>query len=52
MAWFRCFLRGEHFPGELVGEAGPIGFYVTRFVSSTFTAQAGASSSERRRRTP
>lgn len=23
MAWFRCFISGESFPGQLVGEAGP-----------------------------
>lgn len=34
MAWFRCFVRGENFPGQLVGEAGPVGFYVTRFVEA------------------
>ncbi len=39
MAWFRCFIRGENFPGELVGEAGAVGFYVTWFVEA---ADAGA----------
>src|SRR5579884_539933 len=34
MAWFRCLIRGEHFPGELAGEAQPVGFYVTRFVEA------------------
>jgi hypothetical protein len=34
MAWFRCFIRGENFPGPLVGEAGAVGFYVTRFVEA------------------
>ncbi|MDY3558519.1 hypothetical protein R5W23_005639 [Gemmata sp. JC673] len=34
MAWFRCFIRGEGFPGEIVGETGPVGFYVTRFVEA------------------
>jgi hypothetical protein len=34
MAWFQCFIRGENFPGQLVGEAGQIGFYVTRFVEA------------------
>jgi hypothetical protein len=34
MAWFRCFIRGENFPGQLVGEAGRVGFYVTRFVEA------------------
>jgi hypothetical protein len=34
VAWFRCFIRGENFPGELADEAGPVGFYVTRFVEA------------------
>ncbi|HEY1189613.1 MAG TPA: hypothetical protein VGE74_18345 [Gemmata sp.] len=34
MAWFRCFIRGENFPGELIGAAGPVGFYATRFVEA------------------
>jgi hypothetical protein len=34
MAWFRCFIRGQNFPGQLIGEAGPVGFYVTRFVEA------------------
>ena len=34
MAWFRCFIRGENFPGQMIGEARPIGFYVTRFVEA------------------
>src|SRR4051794_18549300 len=34
MAWFRCCVRGENFPGQLVCEAGLVGFYVTRFVEA------------------
>lgn len=34
MAWFRCFIRGENFPGRLVGLPGPVGFYTTRFVEA------------------
>jgi hypothetical protein len=34
MTWFRCLIRGENFPGELVGQAGRVGFYVTRFVQA------------------
>ena len=34
MAWFQCFIRGENFPGQLIGEPGPVGFYVTRFVEA------------------
>jgi hypothetical protein len=40
MAWFRCFIRGENFPGQLAGEDGPVGFYVTRFVEATDAAAA------------
>jgi hypothetical protein len=40
MAWFRCFIRGEYFPGQLVGVAGPVGFYVTRFVEADDEAAA------------
>ncbi len=35
MEWFRCFIRGENFPGQMAGEAGRVGFYVTRFVEAT-----------------
>ena len=34
MPLFRCLLRGEHFPGHLSGERGPIGFYTTRYVEA------------------
>lgn len=34
MAWFRCFIRGENFPGELIGDPGLIGFYTNRFVEA------------------
>jgi len=34
MAWFRCLLRGENFPGELLGVGTPVGFYTTRVVEA------------------
>ena len=34
MPLFRCFLRGEHFPGQLFGQREPIGFYTTRYVDA------------------
>jgi hypothetical protein len=34
VAWFKCFIRGENFPGQLVGRAGLLGFYTTRFVKA------------------
>ena len=42
MAWFRCFIRGEDFPGQVVGESGPVGFYVTRFVEAADAREAEA----------
>ncbi|HJZ94176.1 MAG TPA: hypothetical protein VKE40_25150 [Gemmataceae bacterium] len=42
MPWFRCFIRGGNFPGALIGEAGPVGFYVTRFVEADDPGQAEA----------
>jgi hypothetical protein len=40
MPWFRCFISGENFPGELVGDSGPFGFYVTRFVEAADATDA------------
>jgi hypothetical protein len=40
VAWFRCFIRGENFPGQLIGEPGLVGFYVTRFVEAVDVAAA------------
>ena len=31
MPWYKCFVAGKNFPGELVGETSPVGFYTTRF---------------------
>ena len=42
MTWFRCFVHGENFPGQLIGEAGPVGFYVTRFVEAADAGDAEA----------
>ena len=40
MAWFKCVIRGENFPGELVQETGLVGFYVTRFVEAASAEEA------------
>ena len=40
MPLFRCFIRGENFPGTLVGKREPIGFYTTRFVDAQSPEQA------------
>ncbi|MCI0637989.1 MAG: hypothetical protein L0Y72_23555 [Gemmataceae bacterium] len=42
MAWFRCFTRGENFPGKLAGETGLVGFYTTRFVEASSAEKAEA----------
>lgn len=32
MKTFKCFVRGENFPGVLAGLSGLVGFYTTRYV--------------------
>lgn len=34
MPFFRCSIRGENFPGFLLGGSSPVGFYATRFVDA------------------
>lgn len=38
--WFKCFIEGENFPGDLIGEKSPIGFYVTRFIEAATAEEA------------
>jgi hypothetical protein len=40
MPVFRCFIRGENFPGSLAGESEPIGFYTTRFLEASSASEA------------
>lgn len=40
MPWFKCFIAGENFPGSLIGEISPIGFFTTRFVEAPTSADA------------
>jgi hypothetical protein len=40
MALFRCSICGENFPGSLLGEALPIGFYTTRYVEAESPSEA------------
>jgi hypothetical protein len=40
MPLFRCLIRGENSPGELLGQSGAIGFYATRFVDALSAAEA------------
>ena len=40
MPVFRCFIRGENFPGSLMSQEEPLGFYTTRFVRAESPAEA------------
>ncbi|XHS79391.1 hypothetical protein ACFJGW_05305 [Burkholderiaceae bacterium UC74_6] len=40
MKLYRCLMLGENFPGFLLGEAEPIGFYTTRFVEAEDVEEA------------
>jgi hypothetical protein len=40
MPWFKCFIHGVNFPGELAGESGLVGFYVARFVEAADEQEA------------
>jgi hypothetical protein len=40
MALFRCSIRGENFPGELIGLKVAVGFHATRFVDAESASQA------------
>ncbi|WP_153191029.1 hypothetical protein [Stenotrophomonas sp. MYb238] len=40
MPLYRCSICGENFPGDMLGEASPIGFYTTRFVVADSPGQA------------
>ena len=40
MPLFRCSIRGENFPGELVGLTAAVGFHATRFVDAHSATEA------------
>jgi hypothetical protein len=40
MPLYRCLIRGENFPGELLGHSEAIGFHATRFVDAASAAEA------------
>ena len=40
MPLYRCFIRGENFPGELIGQTTAIGFHATRFVDAQSAHEA------------
>jgi len=52
MPLFACSVRGENFPGAMIGESKPIGFYTTRYVEATSAAAAEAAVLERLRKEP
>ena len=37
---YRCSIRGESFPGELVGSKGLYGFYTTRWIEAASAEEA------------
>jgi hypothetical protein len=40
MTLFRCLIRGENFPGELIGQTTAVGFHATRFVEAQSAQEA------------
>ena len=40
MPLYRCLILGENFPGVLLGETEPVGFYTTRFVEAAHPEEA------------
>ncbi len=40
MPVFCCHIRGENFPGELIGQSAAIGFNATRFVDAKSASEA------------
>lgn len=40
MPTYRCLMRGENFPGRLLGESKPVGFLTTRFVEAQSPQEA------------
>ncbi|MGE8214506.1 hypothetical protein [Stenotrophomonas sp.] len=52
MPLFRCSICGENFPGILVGQNAPVGFYATRFIEAASPEEAEAIALERLRAEP
>ena len=40
MAWFKCLIEGENFPGSLVQQDGLVGFFVIRCVEADTEEEA------------
>ena len=52
MPLFRCMIRGENFPGQLIGKKELVGFYATRFVEADSAEEAELSGLEMLRNDP
>jgi len=52
MPLFRCFIRGENFPGSLAGESNLTGFYTTRFIEASSASEAELAALETLRAEP
>ncbi|MBU1384890.1 MAG: hypothetical protein KKG14_13970 [Alphaproteobacteria bacterium] len=42
MAWFKCLIEGENFPGTLIQQDGLVGFFVIRCVEAETEEEAEA----------
>ena len=40
MPLFRCSIRGDNFPGKLIGKAEPVGFFTTRYIDAASAEEA------------
>lgn len=49
MPLFRCSITGEDFPGKILHQADPVGFYTTRYVEAETPEQAELFALERLR---
>lgn len=52
MPFFRCLIRGDNFPGKLIGQKKLIGFYTTRYVEADSPEQAELLAVEQLRNDP
>lgn len=52
MAWFRCSIEGENFPGVLIRKKGLVGFHTTRWVEASSADEAEAAALEALRLEP
>jgi len=52
LPFYRCLLRGENFPGEIIGGEGLNGFYTTRWVQAVTERRAELLAVEALRRDP